>query len=61
MKIKQEMQTIPKCPVFTPSQTEFADFQGYLEKVVKTLGSIPIFKVSPCLNCQQSFKKSGIC
>lgn len=54
MKNKVEVSTIPKCPVFTPSQHEFADFQGYLEKVVKSLGSIPIFKVSPCPESHRS-------
>lgn len=46
MKKKQEIDDIPYCPVFHPTKTEFQDFQTYLEKVVKGIGSIPIFKVS---------------
>ena len=35
------------CPVFEPSESEFADFNKYIESCVSKIGTIGIFKVSP--------------
>jgi hypothetical protein len=45
--LKEEaLDAIPLCPEFHPSEEEFKDFQGYLEKCVARVGSIGLFKVS---------------
>jgi hypothetical protein len=40
----EKIEDIPYCDVFYPSQTEFKDFSGYLDKVTKIAKS-GIFKV----------------
>ena len=42
----QEDDGIPLCPVFRPTEQEFSNFSGYLEKCVAQIGTIGIFKVS---------------
>lgn len=42
----QDDDDIPLCPEFRPTEEEFSDFSGYLEKCVDSIGTIGIFKVS---------------
>lgn len=35
------------CPVFEPTESEFADFNKYIESCVSKIGTTGIFKVSP--------------
>ncbi len=37
---------IKECPIFRPTTEEFRDFSGYLDKCVKSIGNIGLFKVS---------------
>ena len=47
----KDLTLIPECPVFYPTYKEFSDFQKYLEKCEKTLGTEPIYKV--CIHIHQ--------
>jgi hypothetical protein len=49
----KDLTQIPECPVFYPTYKEFSDFQKYLEKCEKTLGTEPIYKV--CIIIHQLF------
>jgi len=42
---------IKTCPVFHPTAEEFVDFEGYLNKCVKQIGTIGLFKVREIRFC----------
>jgi hypothetical protein len=42
----EELDVIPKCHVFFPTEDEFQDFMGYLTKCEQQVKSDGIFKVS---------------
>lgn len=48
--------TLTWCPEFYPTKEEFANFSGYIEKCVSTLGKQGIFKVSFVASLIQFFK-----